>query len=636
MNLPLHPVVLTLLCTALSLQLSQAQLTILDNYSASILACPGDTVEIHAIYHLQGGNPNEEVDLQWGNVNNPDLEMAVTVDTGRISSTSAPYDTVTTILVIDDNTLGNTFTVPLKYKYYLTGSPPPSETTDINYTVVVQKKPNFFLQASQLASNEEDAVICGVGDVQLSVDILNEPLSYTPIFAWSRNGAPLSNDSSYAAISSGLHRLEVSIPGCPDTTYADSIAVVSGSLPSITDQPDDVTLCQSNGSSFVVTTNDMNDTYIWKRIQNGTTSSFLETSSELQISNAGNSSSFADSARYFVEVSAPSGCRLSSDTALLVVIDDVGVEEGNENQTGTITEQGDFVVSRTVTGAEGAQTNIAWTVAGNIVTIKADQMSPQSGTFSNVDGSGKNLNYSIENSPLGNSTTRSTLTLSNTNGGVDVDVAISFSAENFNPIGGASCSSASSTVGTINFLPVELLYFNGSYDKLGIRLRWSTATERDNAFFTLQRSLDGTHFTTVATVEGSGNSQQALAYEWLDREAPRTPNRTLYYRLSQTDFDGNSETFEVISVLTQKLSALQLLGAHRDAQSLVLYFQKTTSGITAVRILDMSGRILFQHSAQQEAGLHEIRRSMAQLQPGSIYVLQLGDKTATRTLKLFW
>ncbi len=86
-------------------------------------------------------------------------------------------------------------------------------------------------------------------------------------------------------------------------------------------------------------------------------------------------------------------------------------------------------------------------------------------------------------------------------------------------------------------MPVELLYFKAVPVSGGILLTWETATERDNAFFTVERSGDALHFEMLGRIRGAGNSTQRRKYEYLDA-APLLGSN--YYRLWQTDYDGTS------------------------------------------------------------------------------------------------
>lgn len=102
---------------------------------------------------------------------------------------------------------------------------------------------------------------------------------------------------------------------------------------------------------------------------------------------------------------------------------------------------------------------------------------------------------------------------------------------------------AGSTVSS-GSLPVELLYFVSNIaDNGDIILRWSTASETNNDYFTVEFSNNGQNFEEVAKVLGAGNSNEILVYTYKVENLDR-----LYYRLKQTDYDGNYAYSDIIYV----------------------------------------------------------------------------------------
>jgi len=100
---------------------------------------------------------------------------------------------------------------------------------------------------------------------------------------------------------------------------------------------------------------------------------------------------------------------------------------------------------------------------------------------------------------------------------------------------------ASSTL--TNPLPVELLSFSAKCEEELVVLRWTTASESDNDFFTIESSVNALDWQTSATVDGSGTSNVLTNYSWTDVS---NPGRDIYYRLSQTDFDGETTVHDIV------------------------------------------------------------------------------------------
>lgn len=94
-------------------------------------------------------------------------------------------------------------------------------------------------------------------------------------------------------------------------------------------------------------------------------------------------------------------------------------------------------------------------------------------------------------------------------------------------------------------LPIELLYFDAELVNKEIMIRWSTASETNNDYFTVQRSIHGTDWSDVGTEKGAGNSSMILNYVLVD-ESPN--NGINYYRLKQTDYDGKYSYSDIVAI----------------------------------------------------------------------------------------
>jgi hypothetical protein len=141
---------------------------------------------------------------------------------------------------------------------------------------------------------------------------------------------------------------------------------------------------------------------------------------------------------------------------------------------------------------------------------------------------------------------------------------------------------------SFNPLPITLNSFSGKIlSGLGnsIQLDWSTASEKDNNYFTLWRSFDGQTWEDITKLSGAGNSNELLTYEYIDRNIilPSIENNTIYYRLSQTDYDGTTEFFQIIPVeiqaaKTHVLRRTNLMGQEVDQNHKGLIIETWNNG----------------------------------------------------------
>ncbi|MFT6921138.1 MAG: hypothetical protein ACJA1C_000132 [Crocinitomicaceae bacterium] len=137
-------------------------------------------------------------------------------------------------------------------------------------------------------------------------------------------------------------------------------------------------------------------------------------------------------------------------------------------------------------------------------------------------------------------------------------------------------------------LPVELAVFEPTCDDGKIKLDWETTTEHNNDYFIIERSGDNVLFETVTTVKGKGNSLARSSYSWVDENPLR---ETAYYRLSQMDYDGKSETFPARSINCQAEENVELFPNPFENQ-----LQLTSMHDGVIYLMDLTGKVVFEHS----------------------------------------
>ena len=94
-------------------------------------------------------------------------------------------------------------------------------------------------------------------------------------------------------------------------------------------------------------------------------------------------------------------------------------------------------------------------------------------------------------------------------------------------------------------LPVVLKYFDGVTYPLFNVLKWSTESESNSDYFSIQRSSDGYDWRNITSVKAAGNSNEELKYSFIDSYMN---NGYVYYKLIQYDFDGKSKEYGPISL----------------------------------------------------------------------------------------
>jgi hypothetical protein len=137
-------------------------------------------------------------------------------------------------------------------------------------------------------------------------------------------------------------------------------------------------------------------------------------------------------------------------------------------------------------------------------------------------------------------------------------------------------------------LPIELLRFSAEKVGTSVKLNWTTSSEINNDYFTIERAKTSGDWEELTTIQAAGNSSIVLDYSTVDTH-PFTG--TSYYRLKQTDFDGQFEYFDPIAVSFDtelELEALLYPNPARDE----LHVSGLSGKITGVDLLNSMGQTL--------------------------------------------
>ena len=173
-----------------------------------------------------------------------------------------------------------------------------------------------------------------------------------------------------------------------------------------------------------------------------------------------------------------------------------------------------------------------------------------------------------------------------------------------------------------NPTPVTLLDFSGLNTPQGNRLNWSTASEQNNAGFEIQRSIDGQRFTTIGYVKSSalnGNSQQALAYQFLDASPVAGKN---YYRLKQVDLDQKSSLSRVISLQVKQiaLSMSTMVFPNPTSNMVNLSIKSNMAGSIGGYVTDAQGKIMHRFTRNLTIGTQTIQWPVSSWAPGTYHI----------------
>jgi len=156
-------------------------------------------------------------------------------------------------------------------------------------------------------------------------------------------------------------------------------------------------------------------------------------------------------------------------------------------------------------------------------------------------------------------------------------------------------------------------------------LSWTTLTELNADYFSIQRSEDGSQFSEIGRVKAAGNSTQRINYSFGDEKI--NPNsRYSYYRLSTVDLDGSKELSQ-IKLLKQDAAQKKIIvkispNPIQAGDHIQLWFNTDDKGKLSAEIFDIQGRRVYQTQMAAATGVNFGHLHIHDL-PKGVYVLQL-------------
>lgn len=179
-------------------------------------------------------------------------------------------------------------------------------------------------------------------------------------------------------------------------------------------------------------------------------------------------------------------------------------------------------------------------------------------------------------------------------------------------------------------LPIELLNFTATPKDVEVDLEWVTASEINNDFFTVEKSLDLELWKEVLVKDGAGNSNFSKTYNDVDKN----PYSGLsYYRLKQTDFNGTFTHSEPVAVYFSRKSIVSLNGLFTEQDFLHLNYLSNSTTEAVITITDIEGRIVLKTTEAANDGLNQYNYPSAHLAPG-MYLVNILQNNQTKVVKV--
>jgi hypothetical protein len=173
-------------------------------------------------------------------------------------------------------------------------------------------------------------------------------------------------------------------------------------------------------------------------------------------------------------------------------------------------------------------------------------------------------------------------------------------------------------------LPVKFLSFFAVRNGEDARLTWNVENDQLNKSFDIERSFDGRNFVQVNKVTALGNGRSQNSYEATDARITNLGKKAVYYRIKQTDINGEFvySPIRTLNIDARGASVSLFPNPVRDLTKLVI--DANGEGKASIVIRDASGKQVQMINTRLVKGMNQQDLNLGRLPGGSYTVTVLG------------
>ena len=169
-------------------------------------------------------------------------------------------------------------------------------------------------------------------------------------------------------------------------------------------------------------------------------------------------------------------------------------------------------------------------------------------------------------------------------------------------------------------LPIDLVSFEGKCENNETELEFVVASQENNDYFSIHRSENATDWNLVGEIEGVGNTSTQMTYKWIDNNPISGTN---YYRLSQTDYDGTSESFApiVVTCETAPIDGYSVYPNPADGLlNIDLELEHNQGDDVSIEVIDINGKVIQLQQVQLTRGYNHLEVDLSEI-PSGVYMI---------------
>ena len=182
-------------------------------------------------------------------------------------------------------------------------------------------------------------------------------------------------------------------------------------------------------------------------------------------------------------------------------------------------------------------------------------------------------------------------------------------------------------------LSVDILGFGAECDTERVLIEWSTASETNSDFFTVQKSEDAQNWETIEILSSVGNSNEIVNYEAYDLNPKNGVN---YYQLIETDVNGVESKFGPISTScgSDVFEIVNVINNYGSNQEFDVVINSSDDKVFDLRVIDITGKLIYENfNMSVSQGISNVQVQKGDLGMG-VYFVTIQTPTELLTKKV--
>ena len=175
-------------------------------------------------------------------------------------------------------------------------------------------------------------------------------------------------------------------------------------------------------------------------------------------------------------------------------------------------------------------------------------------------------------------------------------------------------------------LPVTFESFYATRQSQDVQLTWVTSEEVNNAYYILERSIDGNNWKQITMVMGDGTTTTTNRYAYTDKNITAA---VVYYRICQTDVNGSQHYSAVRTVRSSNDQPVANIYVSAK-QTITIDFNSDVKNNVAIQVVNMNGQVVARQ--QYASAAYRLTMNVWNANTG-VYVVQVSDATGWKEVK---